>query len=60
MTYLEKMQVQIQRNEEKMFENNINDIQPSHLNNFKHKFQPQNTIIEVEEKGDEEDDDLGY
>lgn len=48
--------MQIQRNEERMFETNINDTQVQNMNNFRHKFQPQNTIIEVEEKGEDEED----
>lgn len=56
LNYLEKMQVQIQRNEEKMFENNINDMQVKNANNFKHKFLPTNPIIEVEEKGEDDED----
>lgn len=54
--YLEKMQVQIQRNEEKMFENNINDIEVKNINNFNHKFLPANPIIEVEEKGEDDEE----
>lgn len=50
------MQVQIQRNEEKMFESNIHEMQIPNMNQFKHKFQPQNTIIEVEEKGEDDED----
>lgn len=62
LNYLEKMQVQIQKNEEKMFENNIDDIQIKNMNDFPKKFMSPNPIIEegvedYEEEEDEDDDD---
>lgn len=57
LNYLEKMQVQIQKNEEKMFENNIDDIQIKNMNNFPKKFESVNPIIEEGIEEDEDDDD---
>ena len=55
------MQVQIQKNEERMFENNIGDIQIKNFNNFDHKFDD-NAIIEenVEEEQEEENEDYVF
>ena len=57
LNHLEKMQIQIKKNEEKMFENNMDDIEIKNMNKVAGNFNIQNNIIEEQK---EEDDDYMF
>lgn len=55
LNHLEKMQAQIKKNEEKMFENNIDDIEVRNMNKVVGKFNLKNDAI-MEDRREEDED----
>ena len=57
LNHLERMQIQIKKNEEKMFENNMDDIQIRNMNKLNDRFGPDDEAI-IEERGEEDEDHI--